>query len=89
MANGKGNKPDYEFFNANTADPIGKYMQPKPNTAKPGRQKDTGYPDDDVGMDDVRVKGRYMAGTKKKQYVDMRGYGAAIKGRKFLSDSED
>lgn len=89
MVNGKGNKPDFEFFNASIADPIGKYTQPKPNTAKPGRQKDTGYPDDDVGMNDIRVKGRYMAGTKKKQYADMRGYGAAIKGKKFLLDSED
>jgi hypothetical protein len=68
---------------------IGKYAQPKPNTDKPGNQKDTGYPDTDAGWDDVRVKGRYMSGTKKKRYTDMRGYGAATKGKKFLLDSED
>jgi hypothetical protein len=85
----KGNKPEFEFFSADIADPIGKYMQPKPNTHKPGNQKDTGYPDADIGWDDVRVKGRYMSGTRKKQYADMRGYGAATKGKKFLLDSED
>ena len=83
------NKPDFEFFDASTANPIGKYKQPQPNTAKPGNQKDTGYPDADAGLDDVRVKGRYMSGTKKKRYADMRGYGAATKGKKFLLDSED
>jgi len=74
----------FKFFDAGTADPIGKYTQPVVNTDKPGDQKDTGYPDADTGWNDVRVKGRYMAGTKKKQYADMRGYGAATKGRKFL-----
>ena len=61
----------------------GKYRQPKANTDKPGKQEDTGYPDLGIGWDDVRVKGRYMAGTRKKQYADMRGYGAATKGKKF------
>ena len=83
----KGNKPEFEFFSADVADPIGKYTQPKPNTAKPGNQKDTGYPDQGENWADVRVKGRYMEGTKKKQFADMRGYGAATKGKKFrLSD---
>ena len=89
MAKSKGNKPEFEFFDAGTADPIGKYMQPKANTNKPGDQEDTGYPDTDAGWGDVRVKGRYMSGTKKKQYADMRGYGAATKGKKFLLDFED
>jgi|APFre7841882654_1041346.scaffolds.fasta_scaffold94816_2 hypothetical protein len=89
MASGKGNRPEFEYFDANTADPVGKYAQPKPNTNSTGKQVDTGYPDLDTGWDDVRVKGRYMSGTKKKQYADMRGFGAATKGKKFLLDSED
>lgn len=88
MAN-KGNKPEFEYFSADIADPIGKYKQPKPNTHKPGNQKDTGYPDLDENWDDVRVKGRYMAGTRKKKFADMRGYGAATKGRKFRLDDEE
>lgn len=43
-------------------------------------------PQDDIGMDDVWVKGKYPEGTKKKTYEDMRGYGAATKGRKFLKN---
>lgn len=88
MANDKGNKPEFEYFSADIADPIGKYKQPKPNTHKPGKQKDTGYPDIDADWDDVRVKGRYMSGTKKKTRMDMRGYGAATKGRKFYPDED-
>jgi hypothetical protein len=81
---------DFEFFDANTADPIGKYTQAKPNTWAPGKQKDTGYPDLGVDMSDVRVKGRYMSGTKKKTRMDIRGYGAATKGKKFYNaDYED
>jgi hypothetical protein len=87
MAN-KGNKPEFEYFSADIADPIGKYKQPKPNTHKPGRQEDTGYPDLDENWTDVRVKGRYMAGTRKKKFADMRGYGAATKGKKFRLDEE-
>lgn len=77
----------FEYFGWDT-DPIGKYKQPKPNTNKPGRQKDTGYPDQDVDWDDVKVKGRYMSGTKKKTRMDIRGYGAATKGKKFYSDND-
>lgn len=84
----KGNKPEFEYFDASVADPIGKYMQPKPNTNKPGEQKDTGYPDLGIDMDDVRVKGRYMEGTKKKTRAMMRGYGAATKGRDFYPDED-
>ena len=88
MANNKGNKPEFEFFSADIADPIGKYTQPKANTNKPGNQKDTGYPDLDENWTDVRVKGRYPSGTRKKQFADMRGYGAATKGRKFRIDED-
>lgn len=83
-------KPEFEYFDANTADPIGKYTQPKANTHKPGNQKDTGYPDQGEDWSDVRVKGRYMSGTKKKSRMDIRGAGAAGKGKKFFScDYED
>jgi hypothetical protein len=77
----------FEYFGWDE-EPIGKYKQPKPNTNKPGNQKDTGYPNLDEDWDDVKVKGRYMAGTKKKTRMDMRGTGAATKGKKFYSDND-
>lgn len=50
--------------------------------------KSNGYPQTDIGMDDVWVKGKYPAGSKKKVYHTMRGAGAATKGTKFL-ESDD
>lgn len=44
-----------------------------------------GYPETDIGKDDVRVKGRYMAGTGTKTYSKSRGTGAATRGTKFLN----
>lgn len=41
-------------------------------------------PQDDVNTAGVWVKGKYPEGTGKKVHEDMRGYGAATKGRKFL-----
>jgi len=80
----------FDYFDVSTADPIGKYKQPKPNTNPPGKQADTGYPDLGEDWGDVRVKGRYMSGTKKKSRMDMRGTGAATKGKKFHNaDYED
>lgn len=49
---------------------------PVPNTA--------GYPQTEIGMDDVRVKGKLPPGTKKKVYSAARGTGAAVKGKRFL-----
>ena len=43
-----------------------KYKQPKPNTNSPGEQKDVGYPQTGVKSDGIEV----------------RGCGAATKGRK-------
>lgn len=58
-----------------------KTMQPKkvpvPNTA--------GYPETDIGKDDVRVKGRFMSGTGMKTYGTVRGAGAAARGKRFLN----
>ena len=47
--------------------------------------KSNGYPQTDIGMDDVWVKGKYPTGTKKKVYVTSRGMGAATKGGKFVN----
>jgi hypothetical protein len=57
---------DFNFPGWDTKNPIGKYKQPEPNTAKPGNQVDTGYPQTDVKTDGIT----------------MRGYGAATKGIK-------
>jgi hypothetical protein len=58
-------KPEFEFFGWGDKDPTNKYIQPKPNTHKPGNQEDTGYPQTDV----------------KTSGIEMRGYGAATKGK--------
>jgi hypothetical protein len=47
-------------------------------------EKGNGYPQTDIGKDGTMTKGRWMAGTKQKKYEDMRGAGAATKGKKFL-----
>lgn len=56
---------EFKFFSWDEKDPINKYTQPKPNTHKPGNQEDTGYPQTDVKTDGI----------------EMRGYGAATKGK--------
>ena len=48
----------------------------------------SGYPVKDVGKDDTMIKGRYMSGTKQKQYGEARGGGAATKGKKFLMSTD-
>lgn len=77
-------KSDFEYFSADTPNPIGKYTQPKPNPHPMGEQKDVGYPQTDVDNEGVRVKGRWPAGTLKLKHKDMQGAGAAVRGRKFL-----
>lgn len=52
-------------------------------------QNVSGYPDNDVDLNDVRVKGRYMSDTKKKRLVKTRGTGAATKGTMFHDDPQD
>jgi hypothetical protein len=49
---------------------------------------DAGYPQTDIGKNGTMTKGRWMAGTKQKKYEDMRGAGAATKGKKFLIDMD-
>lgn len=56
----------FKFSEWDTKNPTNKYTQPQTNTAKPGEQIDTGYPQTDV----------------KEDGITMRGYGAATKGIK-------
>jgi len=56
----------FKFPKWDISNPIGKYKQPEPNTAKPGNQVDTGYPQTEI----------------KEDGITMRGYGAATKGIK-------
>jgi hypothetical protein len=70
----------FKYFPIDTKDPIGKYTQPKPNDDEPG----SGYPQEGIDNDDILVKGRWPKGTKKKERMEMRGYGAAEKGCKFM-----
>ena len=48
--------------------------------------KVAGYPQTDIGKAGTLTKGRWMSGTKQKEYMDMRGAGAATSGKKFLKD---
>lgn len=61
------------------------YKQPQKVATIPG-SGGGGYPQTDIGMDNVFVKGKMPEGSKQKQYIDMRGAGAATKGKKFLKD---
>jgi hypothetical protein len=56
----------------------------KPKNVPVENMPDAGYPQTDIGKDDVKVKGRWFTGTGMKQYIEMRGAGAATKGKKFL-----
>lgn len=58
---------EFDYFPATTKNPIGKYTQPKKNTASMGKEEDIGYPQ--TGEEDNNIT--------------MRGYGAATKGRKM------
>lgn len=62
------------------------YKQPK--SVPVPNMPDAGYPQTDIGKDDVMVKGRWLPGTKQKKYETMRGAGAATKGKKFLVDMD-
>jgi hypothetical protein len=57
---------EFKFFGWDSKNPTNKYTQPKANTHKPGNQEDTGYPQTDV----------------KSTGIEIRGCGAATKGRK-------
>jgi hypothetical protein len=74
----------FKYFDVDEPNPIGKYKQPIPNKDETG----SGYPQTGIDMDDVLVKGRFMKGTKKKERMEQRGYGAAERGCKFLVDKK-
>jgi hypothetical protein len=77
---------DFEYFGWDE-DPIGKYTQPKQN---PRFTKGSGYPEDDVDREGIKVYGRYVEGRGgKKQRMDIRGHGAAERGTKFFNDELD
>ena len=77
---------DFEYFGWDE-DPIGKYKQPMKN---PRFTKGQGYPEDDIDRTGTKTYGRYVEPYgKKKVKMDMRGYGAAERGRKFYDDVDD
>ena len=64
-----------------------KYTQPKPN---PDFTDGQGYPIDDIDLTGTKSFNRYVEPYgKKKKIIDMRGYGAAERGRKFHVDDND
>ena len=76
----------FEWFSADEPDPIGKYKQPVSNDVAlpPG----SGYPEKDVDKDGVFVKGKMPAGTGMKTRIDIRGTGAATKGKQMTLDPD-
>ena len=56
----------------------------KPKSVPVPDMPDAGYPQTDIGKDGVKVKGRWPSGTGVKKYIEMRGAGAATRGKKFL-----
>jgi hypothetical protein len=56
----------------------------KPKKVPVPDMPDAGYPQTDIGKDDIMVKGRWLTGTGVKKYIEMRGAGAATRGKKFL-----
>ena len=61
---------EFDYFPADTANPIGKYTQPKPIKHPPGLQEDTGYPQTEVKDGGITIrsgkaqtKGRKAVGT--------------------------
>lgn len=80
----KPQQREFEFLPWDTSDPCEKYAQPKPNDVEVG----SGYPQTGMNKDNVLVKGRWPSGTGQKEHIDMRGYGAATKGRKFMVNNK-
>jgi hypothetical protein len=77
---------DFEFLDWDM-DPIGKYAQPKKN---PRFTKGQGYPQDEMDLTGTKTYGRFVNPYgKKKEKLEMRGYGAAERGRKFTDDPYD
>ena len=79
---------DFEYFGWDEKDPIGKYKQPMKN---PRFTKGQGYPEDELDMTGTKTYGRWVkpGSGNKKHKEDMRGYGAAERGRKFYVDDDN
>lgn len=65
---------EFKFFGWDE-DPIGKYKQPEANTHPVGPSKDTGYPQTGI--------------NERVNKVQMRGTGAATKGKTYSECKED
>jgi hypothetical protein len=74
----------YKFFPWDEPNPIGKYKQPIANTDP----VDAGYPQKDIDKDNVMVKGRWPSDTEMKKKIEMKGAGAATKGKKFYLQND-
>jgi len=44
-----------------------------------------GYPQTDIGKDGIWVKGKFPPDVGTKTYAEVRGSGAATRGKKFLN----
>jgi hypothetical protein len=72
----------YKYFGWDEKNPIGKYKQPIKNPDTTG----SGYPQTDIDHESTLVKGRWMEGTGYKKRLDMKGAGAAERGKRFMDD---
>jgi len=78
---------DFEYFDADEPNPIGKYKQPMEN---PRFTKGSGYPEDDVGLTGTKTYGRYIKPFgKKKNQMEIRGCKNTTRGKKFYLDDMD
>jgi len=66
--------------------PTTTYKQPKNVPVE--NMPDAGYPQTDIGRAGTLTKGRFMSDVGQKKYENMRGAGAATKGKKFLVDMD-
>ncbi len=73
----------FKYFSFDES-PIGKYKQPIKNDNSTG----SGYPVTGVDNDDITVYNKVTPGTKKKERMEIHGYGAAERGRKFMVDNK-
>lgn len=80
------NTEDFKYFGWDE-EPLGKYKQPMKN---PRFSKTAGYPQDEMDLTGTKSRGRFIKPYgAKKHMMDIRGYGAAERGRKFHTDDEE
>jgi hypothetical protein len=76
---------DFEYFDWDEPNPIGKYKQPMKN---PRFSKGQGYPDEEVDHEGTMSYGRWMSGKGKKQRMEIRGCKNTERGKRFYVDEE-